>query len=113
MPSSTRSSSTRLSACRHNVSMASLVDRLTSDSRFVVPVTRTQAAAYARQLVTWVEQQPDFEWFPEGELGVVVYALLAELAQICPDRGDFGQLVQGVEAIPRSAAKVVGGDTFG
>jgi hypothetical protein len=53
-----------------------------------------------------IELLPDFERFPEGELGVVVYALLAELAQSCPDRGDFGQLVQGVEAITRSAAKV-------
>jgi len=113
MPSSTRSSSTRSPACRHNVGMASLVDRLTSDSRFLVPVTREQVAAYVRQLVTRIEQLPDFERFPEGELGVVVYAMLVELAQSCPDRGDFGQLVQGVEAITRSAAKVIGDDTFG
>jgi len=97
--------------------MSNLVERMAArypdhERSYIYPVTKQQAAAYARSLADWIENHEDFDRFPEGALGVVLYAMIKRAAYTMPDYGDFGYFLQGMSKATQVAAAVVGEDTF-
>jgi len=91
--------------------MTSLVEQLAAsygvDQQYVYPASKATALAWLASMRDRIERMEDFDRFPEGPLGVVIYAVLDSAARSCPDAGDFGLLMQGVEHITKAAASLL------
>ena len=94
-----------------------IVERLEAEyspeeRRFVRPVTKATVIALLGSVAGEIERMDDFDRFPEGAVGVTIYALLRGEAFPCPDAGDFAHVVQGFQKVVETAAKVISADTF-
>jgi hypothetical protein len=94
--------------------MASLVARISAsyDPQFVLPTSTSDALELLARLRARIEAMGEIERFPEGAVGVVIHALVAERAHCCPDGGDFAHEIRGVLAITSAAGAVVREDVF-
>jgi len=79
-----------------------IVKRLTDEyadggnEAFVLPTTKETVYAYLDNLKRRVEVMEEFKAFPEGDPGVVLFALLWDRAGELTDVGEFGQDRQGL-----------------
>jgi len=82
-----------------------IVKRLTDEyagdagKEFVLPASKQSAISYLDNLKRRVEAMEEFKAFPEGDPGVVVFALLWDRAGELDDRGQFGQDREGLAKI--------------
>ena len=71
-----------------------LIDSYPKDlASTVLPTSRQQALAYLERIANTLRGLDDFTHFPEGPMGVVIFSLMKQESQICPDVGCY-------EAIP-------------
>ena len=106
-----------VASLRDSMNEITLSDEILSEypedsKRFVYPATRENAVAMVRALEARIADLPQFESFPEGAVGVILYTLLANGAFTCPDAGDFNHFVQGCRTMLDAAQKVVERRTF-
>ncbi|HUT48010.1 MAG TPA: hypothetical protein VM325_01610 [Alphaproteobacteria bacterium] len=79
-----------------------IVKRLTDEyadgggDAFVLPTTKSSALDYLDNLKRRVEAMEEFSAFPEGDPGIVVFALLWDRAGELDHSGEFGQDRQGL-----------------
>jgi hypothetical protein len=79
-----------------------IVKRLTDEyadggnDAFVLPTSKESALAYLDNLKRRVETMEEFKAFPEGDPGVVVFALLWDRAGDVENGGEFSQDRQGL-----------------
>jgi hypothetical protein len=89
--------------------MNSIVDQLVStyaaeQQGFIRPTSKTAAIEAIDQLKAWIGRMEDFDRFPEGTTGVIVFALLKSRAFIAPDPADFGYDCQGIRTVLNASA---------
>jgi len=94
-----------------HVIVGQLVDayRATDQSAFILPASKNAVHRYLDELKLRVNAMEEFEEFPEGNAGVVVFALLWDRAGAVTDAGEFGLDSQGlvklIEAFGQIAEK--------
>lgn len=82
-----------------------IVQRLTNEyagdagKEFVLPASKQSAISYLDNLKRRVEAMDDFNAFPEGDPGVVVFALLWDRAGEVSERAEFTQDRQGIAKV--------------
>lgn len=94
--------------------MASIVAKLIAahpDEQFVFATTKRDVVAALDAIRSTVEAMGEFEQFPEGSNGVILYAMLKNAAITCPDTGDFGYIHQGCQAALSTAFEVINRET--
>lgn len=67
--------------------------------RHIYPASKADALEALERLREVIVGMGDFDRFPEGPNGVVLYALVRAQADTCPDVGDFNDLCQGTELL--------------
>jgi hypothetical protein len=93
--------------------MPSIVDTLIAthpDGPFVYATTKPEVLATLDAIRRTIEAMPDFERFPEGSIGAVLYATLRHASTACPDPGDLNQVHQGCQAALSTAFRVISED---
>ena len=74
---------------------------------FVFDTSKEEAIRFLKGLANTIEEMEPFDRFPEGAQGVVLYALLKDLAWSCPDIGDFNYVRQGCHQVLDAAFGVL------
>jgi len=70
--------------------------RNTDGDAVIFPASKKSALRYLDDLKRRVEAMEDFKEFPEGDPGVVVFALLWDRLGEASDSGEFGQNCEGL-----------------
>jgi hypothetical protein len=89
--------------------MNSIVNKLNSayPKDWILPTSKTEALRTLDLIKATIEAMDDFDHFPEGDTGVILYALLKNGSCTCPDAGDFNYYHQGCEQILKTAFQVI------
>jgi ABC-type amino acid transport system permease subunit len=80
---------------------------VTRNPDFVLAANPRSATDLIDRMKTLVQELDAFDAFPEGDSGVVVFALLSLLQQECPDVGEFGRVMQGIVEVTETAGAVL------
>jgi len=74
---------------------------------FVLPASKQGASDLLDQLKAFTQELGDFESFPEGNAGVVLFALLTYLQRECPDVSDLSHVMQGVRQLTEATHEIL------
>lgn len=93
--------------------MDSMTERLIracpEDQRpWVLQTTKSDVLQALERLREVVEGMGDFDRFPEGAAGVILFALMRAQADACPDVGDFSSVCQGCERLLADVGRAIG-----
>jgi hypothetical protein len=80
---------------------STIVERLIAahgGTPFLAAVTKRDVNMALDRIKSRVEAMEDFTQFPEGPAGAILFALLREASDMCPDAGDFNGVYQGYQA---------------
>jgi hypothetical protein len=89
-----------------------IVKRLTDEyadsgsDAFVLPTSKQSALSYLDNLKRRVEVMEDFKAFPEGDPGVVIFALLWDRAGTVENGGEFTQDRQSLQRLIEIFAEI-------
>ena len=93
--------------------IAKLIDAYPQNQKtWVLPTTKADALKALDNIKSTIELMEDFDRFPEGATGVILYALLKTGSVVCPDVGDFSHYKQGCEQILKVASSIVAEETI-
>jgi hypothetical protein len=93
--------------------IAKLIDAYPQNQKtWVLPTTKADALKALDNIKSTIELMEDFDRFPEGATGVILYALLKTGSVVCPDVGDFSHYKQGCEQILKVASSIVAEETW-
>jgi|GEM_PF-3854248 len=85
-----------------------VLDAYTGESQeFLLPASQQGAKDLLDQLKAFVQSLGDFESFPEGNAGVVLFALLTCLQRECPDVSDFAHTMQGIRQLTEATHEIL------
>jgi hypothetical protein len=85
-----------------------LLDAYSRENKeFVLPASRQGANDLLDQLKTIAQKLGDFESFPEGNAGVVLFALLTFLQRECPDPSDLSHVMQGLRQLTEATHEIL------
>ena len=82
------------------------------ENHFVFETNKELVILRLRQIESFIEALPDFDHFPEGATGALIYTMLRLDSYECPDAGDFNYVLQGYEKILRVSHGVIAEETF-
>ena len=86
-----------------------LISRYPTD--WIFPTSKTEALRTLDLIKATIERMDDFDRFPEGGTGVILYALLKHASFVCPDPGDFSHYHQGCEQILKTSSQIIAEET--
>ncbi len=75
--------------------------------RFVRAAGKAEVLAYLKGLAAAVERMEDFDRFPEGAMGAIIYALLEGRVSTCPDVDDFGDELRAIDRVARASFRAL------
>ena len=96
--------------------MNSTVEKLTNgyigrERDFIYRISKSDVIASVDQLKEAITSMEDFDHFPEGSTGVILFALMHRGAAASADIGDFGYFCQGVQKIISASEELLRAET--
>jgi hypothetical protein len=82
-----------------------------NERSFILKTNKETAIHRLREIEREIMALPDFDSFPEGANGVILYCMLKAEAQQCPDLGDFSYRRQGYEKMVQVSFEVIATET--
>ena len=83
-----------------------------SEVNILFPTTKDNVLKLLDTLRSSIMELDDFTEFPEGADGVILFALLKQTSNNCPDAGDFNHIYQGYQSVLEAAFKTIKEDVF-
>lgn len=73
----------------------------------IFATNKADALGELERIRVTIERMEDFERFPEGAVGTILYAVLKTQSEICPDPADFNYVTQGCALVLDTAFNVI------